>query len=60
MFTEIKRSAIQSTDELRTFREDWTSEHTQSLFARASESLKADGNLSKAAAVAKYGWAEKS
>ena len=58
MFAEIKKSAVQSTANLRSFREDWLSEQTQYLFARARESLEADGDLSKSVTEAKYGWNE--
>lgn len=56
MFAEIKKAAMQSTDGLKTFREDWTSEQTQQLLARSKESLEKDGDLSKANGVARYGW----
>ncbi|KAK5128412.1 hypothetical protein LTR85_003080 [Meristemomyces frigidus] len=57
MFAEIKKSALQSTNGLKAFRDDWTSEQTQQLLARSKESLERDGDLSRADGVARYGWA---
>ena len=56
LFADVRKSAIQSTDDLKTFREQWTSEQTQQLFARSRQSLEKDGDLSKAVDVARYGW----
>lgn len=56
MYAEIKKAAVQSTDGLKTFRTDWTSEETQQLLERSKESLRKDGDLSKANDVAHYGW----
>lgn len=56
MFAEIKKSTMQSLGDLKTFRESWTSEATQDVFARSRESLQKDRDLSKAHEVARYGW----
>jgi len=56
MFAEIKKVALQSTTDLKTFRNDWTSEQTQQLLERGRESLQKDGELRKADEVARYGW----
>ncbi|KAK5132182.1 hypothetical protein LTR08_009305 [Meristemomyces frigidus] len=57
MFAEIKKSALQTTDDLRSFREDWMSEQTQQLLVRSRTSLEEDGDLKKGDSVARYGWA---
>ncbi|KAK4547796.1 hypothetical protein LTR36_000754 [Oleoguttula mirabilis] len=57
MFAEVAKSAVQSTDDLKAFRDNWTSGQTQQILARSKESLDGDGDLSKADGVARYGWA---
>jgi hypothetical protein len=56
MFAEVRKSALRSTEELKTFREQWNSEQTQQLFARSTQSLEKDGDLTKSLDVAKWGW----
>ena len=56
MFAEIKKSAVQTTDDLRSFRESWTSAQTQQSLVRSKESWEKDGDLRKAEEVARYGW----
>ena len=56
LFADVRKSAIQSTDDLKAFREQWTSEQTQQLFARCKQSAEKDGDLSKSLYVSKYGW----
>lgn len=56
MFAEVRKSALQSTNDLRVFREQLTSEQTQQLFARSKQSLERDGDLAKSVDVAKWGW----
>ncbi|KAF2718804.1 hypothetical protein K431DRAFT_203480, partial [Polychaeton citri CBS 116435] len=56
MFAEIKKAAIASTTDLKTFSDSWHSEQTQQLFTRAKESVGKDGDLSRAADVPVYGW----
>lgn len=58
MFAEVKKAALQTTQDLQTFRENWQSDETQDLLAKSRESLQRDGNLAKANKVAKYGWAK--
>ena len=58
MFADIRKLALQSQDNITTFREQWSSEQTQQLFARSRESLEKDSDLSKSRDVAKYGWSE--
>lgn len=57
-FAQVGKAAGQSTDDLKAFREKWTSEQTQAMFARGRDSLEKDGDLSKAAQVASYGWVQ--
>jgi len=47
MFAEIRKTAITSTDGLKQLRDDFTSEQTRDMFARARESEAKDGDLSK-------------
>ncbi|KAK0268467.1 hypothetical protein LTR35_015488 [Friedmanniomyces endolithicus] len=56
MFVNIKKAAAAATNELRTFREEWTSERTQRMLSHSKESLLKDGDLMKANDVARYGW----
>lgn len=56
MFAEVKKSALQSTGDLKAFQESWASEQTQQLLARSKESLQKDHDLRKANDVARYGW----
>jgi len=51
MFAEIRKVAVSSTTELKQLRDDWTSEQTRDLFARARESEARDGDLSKGRTV---------
>ncbi len=56
MFAGVRKAAIKSADDMKDFRESWTSQQTQDLFARSRQSLSANSDLSKSAEVAKYGW----
>ena len=56
MFAEVRKSTLRSTGDLKTFREQWSSEQTQQLFARSKQSLEKDGDLTKSLDVAKWGW----
>lgn len=56
MFANVRQAAVQSTDDLKAFREQWTSQQTQQVLARIRESAEKDGDLTKANDVAKYGW----
>ena len=56
LFADVRKSALQTTDNLNTFRDQWTSEQTHELFARSRQSVEKDGDLSKGEDVAKYGW----
>ncbi|KAK4956517.1 hypothetical protein LTR10_006044 [Elasticomyces elasticus] len=56
MFTNVKKAAVASSNDLKTLRESWASEETQQLLSRSKESLRKDGDLSKANDVARYGW----
>lgn len=58
LFADIKTAAVTSTTELKDFRDNWTSEQTQSLLAKSNESKQKDGDLSKAASVPRYGWCD--
>lgn len=55
LFATVRKSAVQSTDDLKAFRESWTAEQMQELFDRSRASLEKDGDLSKAREVARYG-----
>ena len=57
MFAEVRKSAAQSTADVKAFREQWTSEQTQQLFARSRQSAEKDADLTKSLDVAKWGWA---
>lgn len=57
MFGEVKKSAVTSTNQLTAFRDNWHSEQTQQIFAKAQESQEKDADLSKANEVARFGWA---
>ena len=59
MFADIKKAALVSTDNIKTFRDDWISEQTQALFARSKESLEKNADLTKAGDVPKFGWSER-
>ncbi|KAF2167697.1 hypothetical protein M409DRAFT_21850 [Zasmidium cellare ATCC 36951] len=56
LFADIKDAAVTASTDLKDFRENWTSEQTQSLLARADESKQKDGDFSKAVTVPRYGW----
>ncbi len=56
MFVHIKKAAAAAINDLRTFREDWTSERTQCMLSHSKESRLKDGDLTKANDVARYGW----
>ncbi|EMC93058.1 hypothetical protein BAUCODRAFT_151429 [Baudoinia panamericana UAMH 10762] len=58
MFASVKKAALQSTDDLDRFRKEWSSDQTQQLLTRSNESVKEDGDLSRAADISKYGWAQ--
>ncbi|KAM0720789.1 hypothetical protein Q7P37_003074 [Cladosporium fusiforme] len=58
MFAEIKKSTTTSTTQLTSFRENWTSEQTQQLLAKAHESEQKDRDLSKGQEVPAFGWTE--
>jgi hypothetical protein len=58
LFAEIKKAAVTSTGQLKTFREDWSSEQTQQVFARARDSESKDGDLSARFGVPEFGWSE--
>lgn len=47
MFAEIRKTAVTSTGELKQLRDDFTSERTREVFARARDSEAKDGDLSK-------------
>lgn len=59
MFAEVKKSAVTTTGHLTAFRDNWNSEQTQQIFAKAQESEQKDSDLSKAEEVARFGWSEK-
>jgi hypothetical protein len=56
MFAQVKKSAVTTTSQLAAFREDWNSEQTQQILAKAQESEQKDPDLSKAEDVARFGW----
>lgn len=58
MFAEVKKSAVTTTGQLAAFRDDWNSERTQQILAKAQESEQRDPDLSKAAEVPRFGWTE--
>lgn len=57
-FAAVRKAAIQSTDDLKAFREVWSSEQTQDVFVKGKESFEKDADLSKARDVAAFGWRE--
>lgn len=59
LFAAVKSAATTSTNELKDFRDNWTSEQTQALLATSTESKQKDGDLSKASTVPRYGWSER-
>ena len=56
MFAEVRKSALRSTEDLKTFRDQWNLEQTQQLYARSKQSLEKDGDLTKSLDVPKWGW----
>jgi hypothetical protein len=58
MFAQVKKSAVTTTSQLAAFREDWNSEQTQQILAKALESEQKDPDLSKSGEVARFGWNE--
>ncbi len=56
LIADVRNSAKQSNEDVKAFRESWTSEQTQQLFARSKLSLEKAGDLTKAQDVAKLGW----
>ena len=57
LFAEVRKSTEQSHENVKAFREHWTSEQTQQLFARCKQSFEQDGDLTKSLDVARWGWA---
>ncbi|EON64839.1 hypothetical protein W97_04073 [Coniosporium apollinis CBS 100218] len=51
-------AAVDAQKRLETFKVTWRNEATQELFERARQSLQANSDLSAAATVPMYGWAE--
>nr|POF03798.1 hypothetical protein CFP56_21554 [Quercus suber] len=56
MFIDLKKAAVQATDDLKRFRQTWKDENAQSYFRRATESLEKDSNLEVAKTLPRYGW----
>ena len=59
MFANIKKAALHSTNDIKTFRNEWSSEQMRQIFAKSKESLEKNGDLSKANGVPRYGWSER-
>ncbi|KAK4494023.1 hypothetical protein PRZ48_015209 [Zasmidium cellare] len=59
LFADVKNGALTATTDLKEFRDNWSSEQTQSLLARASESKQQNGDFSKAATIPRYGWLDR-
>nr|POE50457.1 hypothetical protein CFP56_79587 [Quercus suber] len=59
MFADIKKSAVQATDDVKGFRESWMGDQTQDLLRRATVSLEGDGDLEAASGVQRYGWVDR-
>lgn len=59
MFVEVRKAALHATESISAFRDDWSSEQTQQLFAKSKQSYEENGDLSKAGEVARYGWVER-
>lgn len=55
---QMKTAAVQAVDEVQALRNNWNSEKTQALISKSRESFQKDGDLSKAADISRYGWAE--
>lgn len=55
---QMKTAAVQAVDEVQALRNNWNSEKTQALIIKSRESFQKDGDLSKAADISRYGWAE--
>ncbi|KAK5118071.1 hypothetical protein LTR62_004117 [Meristemomyces frigidus] len=51
IFAHMRKTAIQSTSDLKAFREDWISERAQELLVRSKESREKDGDLSNTGAT---------
>lgn len=58
LVVQMKTAAVQAVDEVQALRNNWNSEQTQALIAKSRESFRKDGDLSKAADISRYGWAE--
>jgi hypothetical protein len=58
LFAQVKKSAVTTTSQLAAFREDWNSEQTQNILAKAQESQQKDPDLSKSEGVPRFGWSE--
>jgi hypothetical protein len=57
MFADVRDAAIHSSKDLKLFRDNWDSEQTREVLARAKASNERDGDLSRAREVKGYGWA---
>ncbi|OQO10669.1 hypothetical protein B0A48_03967 [Cryoendolithus antarcticus] len=58
-FAELKKAAVNATTDLQTLRQTWNAERTQEVLTKAKESESNDGDLSREAEVAQYGWIDK-
>ena len=58
-FASIRKVTLQTTMDLKAFRDVWTGEQTQEVLVKAGESLARDDDLSKGREEAHYGWTEK-
>lgn len=55
---DVRKSAVQRAESLRTFAEAWESDDTKRVLERARESESRDANLSRSEEVPKWGWVE--
>lgn len=58
MFVAIKKAAVQSTDDVKAFRESWNGAKTQKLLRVAKASLETNADLQGAQGMQGYGWSE--
>ncbi|SMR48909.1 unnamed protein product [Zymoseptoria tritici ST99CH_1A5] len=57
-FAQLRAAAVGTSTDLQTFKQDWSSEQTQSLLQRSKDSLQKNPDLNKAVEVPMWGWGE--
>lgn len=59
MFRAFSDNLTTVQTEVKGFKTEWNSQETRTVLEHASNSLKQDGDLSRSAEVAKYGWVDR-